>query len=372
MPQSIPNAAQPAGRLFANRSSADRPTARFSLALRPFLTRLSLVSRSTFTDSFPLAVAHRSAKYFRITCVDDFHFRSKYIPAARARGTSYAFENKIESRKLLQNQMHGPRSKKRGPMESNTCTPSGVGGAGGWGGSSRITFVRWQERERVALRAILTRVSNIAQFGRGMAGRLLFEAKAHTAFPSQQQFPKEGPAVLEAPGPIFISASSSPAASGQRSAFRNGAALTATRSGQAFVALLLRMTSKNKHRSLDRAPPQSPWRISLGKGGTAVCADERAPRELRSFFRGRNSEGGNSERKRDALKAATLVGILLIVVGVIGFAVGGVSFTHRKKDVDMGPVQISHNKTETVPISPILSTVALIGGIGLVVVGARS
>jgi uncharacterized membrane protein YidH (DUF202 family) len=72
------------------------------------------------------------------------------------------------------------------------------------------------------------------------------------------------------------------------------------------------------------------------------------------------------------LKAATLVGILLIIVGVIGFAVGGISFTHRKKDVDMGPVQISHNKTETMPISPILSTVALIGGIGLVVVGARS
>ncbi|MGA7352080.1 MAG: DUF3185 domain-containing protein [Acidobacteriaceae bacterium] len=72
------------------------------------------------------------------------------------------------------------------------------------------------------------------------------------------------------------------------------------------------------------------------------------------------------------MKAATLVGILLIVVGIIGFAVGGISFTHRKKDVDMGPVQISHNKTETMPISPILSTVALIGGIGLVVVGARS
>jgi hypothetical protein len=72
------------------------------------------------------------------------------------------------------------------------------------------------------------------------------------------------------------------------------------------------------------------------------------------------------------LKAATIVGILLIVVGLIGFVAGGFSFTHRKKDVDMGPVHISHNQTKTVPISPILSTVALIGGIGLVVVGARS
>jgi len=72
------------------------------------------------------------------------------------------------------------------------------------------------------------------------------------------------------------------------------------------------------------------------------------------------------------LKPATIVGILLVVVGIIGFAVGGISFTHEKKDVDMGPVQISHKQTKTVPISPILSTVALVGGIGLVVVGVRA
>ena len=78
------------------------------------------------------------------------------------------------------------------------------------------------------------------------------------------------------------------------------------------------------------------------------------------------------KEKRNALKPATIVGILLVVVGIIGFAVGGISFTHEKKDVDMEPVQISHKQTKTVPISPILSTVALVGGIGLVVVGVRA
>jgi hypothetical protein len=75
---------------------------------------------------------------------------------------------------------------------------------------------------------------------------------------------------------------------------------------------------------------------------------------------------------RNGLKAATIVGILLIVVGIIGFVAGGFSFTHEKKDVDMGPVQIQHKQTKTVPISPILSAVALVGGIGLVIVGAKS
>jgi hypothetical protein len=41
---------------------------------------------------------------------------------------------------------------------------------------------------------------------------------------------------------------------------------------------------------------------------------------------------------------------------------GGISFTHEKKDVDLGPVQIQHNQKDT-PISPILNTIALIGGL---------
>jgi hypothetical protein len=122
MPQSMPNAARPAGRLFARRASVDRLIARFALVVHSFLTRLSP------------AAACLSHKYFRIKCVDNFYFRFKYITATYARGTAYAFENKIESRKLLQNQMRGPDSKKRGPMESNTCTPSGGRGGRGEGG----------------------------------------------------------------------------------------------------------------------------------------------------------------------------------------------------------------------------------------------
>lgn len=77
-------------------------------------------------------------------------------------------------------------------------------------------------------------------------------------------------------------------------------------------------------------------------------------------------------QKEEPMKAATVVGILLIIIGIAGFALGGISFTHEKKDVDLGPVQIQHKEKETMPISPILSTIALVGGIGLIVVGSRS
>jgi hypothetical protein len=72
------------------------------------------------------------------------------------------------------------------------------------------------------------------------------------------------------------------------------------------------------------------------------------------------------------MKPAIVIGAILIVIGIVGFAMGGFSFTHEKKDVDVGPVQISHQQTKTVPVSPILSVVALVGGIGLVAVGLRS
>jgi len=72
------------------------------------------------------------------------------------------------------------------------------------------------------------------------------------------------------------------------------------------------------------------------------------------------------------MKAATIIGILLIVLGIIGYATGGISFTHEKKDVDAGPIQISHKTQDTLPLSPILSTVSLIAGVGLVVMGTRS
>lgn len=72
------------------------------------------------------------------------------------------------------------------------------------------------------------------------------------------------------------------------------------------------------------------------------------------------------------MKAATIIGILLIVIGIIGYATGGLSFTHRKTDVDLGSVQISHKTQDTLPLSPIFSTISLLAGIGLVVVGART
>ncbi len=72
------------------------------------------------------------------------------------------------------------------------------------------------------------------------------------------------------------------------------------------------------------------------------------------------------------MKPVTIIGILLIILGIIGYATGGLSFTHEKKVVDLGSAQIAHKTQDTLPLSPILSTVLLVGGLGLVVVGLRA
>ena len=71
------------------------------------------------------------------------------------------------------------------------------------------------------------------------------------------------------------------------------------------------------------------------------------------------------------MKAATIIGILLLIGGVIVLINEGFTYTSREKVLDIGPIE-AHTETEkTVPISPILGGLALAGGIALVVVGAR-
>ena len=71
------------------------------------------------------------------------------------------------------------------------------------------------------------------------------------------------------------------------------------------------------------------------------------------------------------MKPATIVGILLIVIGIAGFAFGGFHYTRRHQDANIGPLHISHQQHKTIPVPPILSGIALVGGIVLVVAGRR-
>jgi uncharacterized membrane protein len=71
------------------------------------------------------------------------------------------------------------------------------------------------------------------------------------------------------------------------------------------------------------------------------------------------------------INSITLVGIALIVLGIVAFAYQGITYTSREKVVDIGPLQASVDTKKTIPLPPILGGLVLVGGIALVVVGAK-
>ena len=71
------------------------------------------------------------------------------------------------------------------------------------------------------------------------------------------------------------------------------------------------------------------------------------------------------------MKATTMLGILLAVLGVLALAYQGFSYTHREKVIDVGPIQATRDDTERIPLPPIVGGLALLGGVALLVMGAR-
>lgn len=66
-----------------------------------------------------------------------------------------------------------------------------------------------------------------------------------------------------------------------------------------------------------------------------------------------------------------IVGYILIVIGVISLAVGGITYTKREKVLDIGPLEATAERQKTIPLPPILGGLALAGGIVLVIAGSK-
>jgi hypothetical protein len=71
------------------------------------------------------------------------------------------------------------------------------------------------------------------------------------------------------------------------------------------------------------------------------------------------------------MKSPSLLGILLVVLGALALAYQGITYTHREKVFDLGPVHATKDTQENVPLPPILGGVALVGGVVLLIIGAR-
>lgn len=66
-----------------------------------------------------------------------------------------------------------------------------------------------------------------------------------------------------------------------------------------------------------------------------------------------------------------IAGIILLVLGFVVLLAGGISWNQTKTIVDIGPVKATTQERKTLPMSPLLGVIALVGGIALLAVPVR-
>jgi len=71
------------------------------------------------------------------------------------------------------------------------------------------------------------------------------------------------------------------------------------------------------------------------------------------------------------MRTKVIVAILLIAVGVVALMYQGITYTTRGKDIDVGPIHVTTERSNHIPLPPILGAVALIGGVALLIADKR-
>ena len=71
------------------------------------------------------------------------------------------------------------------------------------------------------------------------------------------------------------------------------------------------------------------------------------------------------------MKPLTIGGVILVLLGVLALAYQGINYTTRETVIDIGPLQATADRERTLTIPPVLGIVALVGGVALLISGAR-
>jgi hypothetical protein len=64
-------------------------------------------------------------------------------------------------------------------------------------------------------------------------------------------------------------------------------------------------------------------------------------------------------------------GFVLLVIGFIALLAGGISWNQTKTIVDIGPLKATTQERKTLPMSPVLGVIALVGGIALLAIPSK-
>jgi hypothetical protein len=71
------------------------------------------------------------------------------------------------------------------------------------------------------------------------------------------------------------------------------------------------------------------------------------------------------------MKPIMIAGIVLVVLGALALAYQGINYTTQEDVINVGPIHATTDRQERIPLPPILGGLALVGGIVLLVTGAK-
>ncbi len=71
------------------------------------------------------------------------------------------------------------------------------------------------------------------------------------------------------------------------------------------------------------------------------------------------------------MNTVTVIGLVLIAIGVVGLIYGGITYTSNKDVVDFGPMRIEVDQKKKIPLSPVVGAAAVAAGVILLLIGRK-
>jgi uncharacterized membrane protein YidH (DUF202 family) len=71
------------------------------------------------------------------------------------------------------------------------------------------------------------------------------------------------------------------------------------------------------------------------------------------------------------MRALSVIGILLVLLGIAALMVGGVTFFTTERAVSAGPLQIDVQKPHTIIFNPLVGVVAAVAGVAMILADRR-
>ena len=71
------------------------------------------------------------------------------------------------------------------------------------------------------------------------------------------------------------------------------------------------------------------------------------------------------------MSARRVIGLVLVIIGIVALALGGVFWTDRDTVLDAGPLEVQTEEREGFAVPPVLGVIALVGGIVLMAIPNR-